>query len=235
MRVVKRGHVVDVFVDMTTGMITFEVAGLRYDWRTFSDHHVALGAATQDRPRRPTRLEIRARRHHASRHMETYCAWCGARIGASTVDAVPPGKHSHGICAGCTVSLLNEEGTPVEEFLHTLGVPVFLVSDDVEVLDANQAALALTRKSPGSVMGHLGGEVFECVNAELPGGCGQTIHCSGCALRLTVTATYLDGIPRVRVPASLKVRDGREPQTADLFVTTARVDGRVLLKVELAR
>ena len=40
--VVKRGHVVDVFVNMTTGMITFGVAGLRYDWRVLSDRALAV-------------------------------------------------------------------------------------------------------------------------------------------------------------------------------------------------
>lgn len=32
----------DVFVNMTTGMISFEVAGFRYDWRTFSDRALVV-------------------------------------------------------------------------------------------------------------------------------------------------------------------------------------------------
>lgn len=34
---VKRGYVIDVHLHGTTGMMTFELFGLRYDWRTPSD------------------------------------------------------------------------------------------------------------------------------------------------------------------------------------------------------
>ncbi|SNZ01447.1 hypothetical protein [Flagellimonas pacifica] len=34
---VKRGHIIDVHIHGTTGMMTFEVLGLRYDWQTPSD------------------------------------------------------------------------------------------------------------------------------------------------------------------------------------------------------
>jgi len=122
----------------------------------------------------------------------------------------------------------------VEEFLRSLRVPVLLVSEDVEVLDANQVALGLLGKTADAVRGRLGGEVFECAHAELPGGCGRTIHCSGCVLRRTVTETYEEGMPHVRVPATLKTRAEQEPSDADLLITTALVGGRVLLKFEPA-
>ncbi|MES9859853.1 MAG: hypothetical protein ABW157_21905 [Candidatus Thiodiazotropha sp. LLP2] len=34
---VKRGHVVNVIVNGTTGMISFEIFKLQFDWRVFSD------------------------------------------------------------------------------------------------------------------------------------------------------------------------------------------------------
>jgi len=40
--VVKRGRVIDVFVDLTTGMITFQAAGMRYHWQTFSDRALVV-------------------------------------------------------------------------------------------------------------------------------------------------------------------------------------------------
>lgn len=124
---------------------------------------------------------------------------------------------------------------PVEEFLHSLRVPVLLVGDDVEVLDLNEAALGRLGKAADSVRGRLGGEVFDCDHADLPGGCGRTVHCSGCVLRRTVTATYESGTAHVRVPATLTVRNDHEPATADLLITTALVGGRVLVKFEPAR
>ena len=166
--------------------------------------------------------------------MDIYCAWCDTHLGATSVEASPPGRNSHGICADCSSSLLDETGTPLEEFLRGLGVPVLLVSDNVEVLHANQAALGVLGKSADAVTGRLGGEVFECANADLPGGCGRTIHCSACVLRHTVETTYQEGTPQVRVPASLQARAGDGPGSIDLLITTARVGGHVLLKVEPA-
>ncbi len=166
--------------------------------------------------------------------MDIYRAWCGVHLGATPVEASPPGRNSHGICTDCSSSLLGETRTPVEEFLRGLGVPVLLVGDNVEVLDANQAALGVLGKAVDAVTGRLGGKVFECDNAHLPGGCGRTIHCTGCVLRRTVTTTYQQGTPQVRVPASLKVRTGAGPGSVDLLITTARVGGRVLVKFETA-
>lgn len=34
---VKRGRVIDIFINGTTGMMTFQVWGLKYDWQTPSD------------------------------------------------------------------------------------------------------------------------------------------------------------------------------------------------------
>lgn len=34
---VKRGHVIDVYVNGTTGMISFEFFGIKKEWQTFSD------------------------------------------------------------------------------------------------------------------------------------------------------------------------------------------------------
>ena len=34
---VKRGHVIDVYIHGTTGMISFEIFGLKKNWQTFSD------------------------------------------------------------------------------------------------------------------------------------------------------------------------------------------------------
>ena len=34
---VKPGHVIDVYINGTTGMISFEIFGFKKDWQTFSD------------------------------------------------------------------------------------------------------------------------------------------------------------------------------------------------------
>lgn len=165
--------------------------------------------------------------------MEVTCAWCGTLLRRVPDGNPSPGpRTSHGICTACATTLLEELGIPVGHFLSSLDVPVILVSDDVEVLDASPGALAMLGKARETVLGRLGGEVFECANAHLPGGCGRTVHCSGCTLRQTVTSTWETGLPQVRVPATLEVTPNGGPERIDLLVTTARVGDRVVLRIE---
>lgn len=165
--------------------------------------------------------------------MNVVCAWCGTFIRSVPEGAENPGPHdSHGICADCARTLLEDLGVPVETFLSELGVPVLLMDDDVQVTDANPAALAMLGRTEATVLGRLGGEVFECVNSRLPGGCGRSVHCSGCTLRRTVTSTWETGRTCSRVPATLEVTRGDEPERIALLITTAKVGNRVLLRID---
>jgi hypothetical protein len=98
--------------------------------------------------------------------MNVYCAWCGALLRSVPEGSDPLGPHdSHGICADCARALLQQLGIPIEEFLSELGVPVLLVSDDIRVVEANPAALTMLERAKETVLGHLGGEVFEGAGA----------------------------------------------------------------------
>jgi len=117
--------------------------------------------------------------------MRTMCAWCGQGIVGS---AVGGGPISHGICAACAAGVL-DDAVPVEEFLETLVGPVLLVGEDGGVVAGNQSALGFTRRPRGTTIGL----VVECVHAREPGGCGHTVHCSGCAIRSAVEHTRRTG------------------------------------------
>lgn len=165
--------------------------------------------------------------------MKVSCAWCGALMEAVAggVGSAEP-RESHGICEACARTLLEDLGIPVAQFLSELGVPVLVVNDDVRVADANPAAVSFLGGERETILGRLGGEVFECRNAHLPGGCGRTVHCSGCVLRQTVESTWETGRPHERVPATLEVtREGSASQIAFL-VTTAKVGDRVLVRID---
>lgn len=167
--------------------------------------------------------------------MKTSCAWCGASMTGEETD--PPASDageliSHGICPDCAEVMLRELGVPVTEFLSELGIPVMLVTDDIRVLDANPAALSMVGGEPSTILGKLGGQVFECSNSRLPGGCGRTIHCSGCVLRQTVISTWTTGETHRRVPATLEVLPEGSTTRIDLFVSTAKVGDRVVLRID---
>ena len=125
-------------------------------------------------------------------------------------------------------------GTPLREFLASMDVPTLLVDGDGRVRNANPDALVMVGKTHDQVVEQLGGDVFECVNATLPGGCGQTELCPACTLRNTVTHTYRTGKNQIGVPTTLRVR--QEGVTREIFfdLTTEKVGDSVLVQVEPA-
>ena len=160
------------------------------------------------------------------------CAWCGTDLGEKPWPAGSEYPITHGICEPCSVQLWGEEGTPLNEFLESLEIPTLLVSGDGIVGRANQEAMGLVGKNEAEVDGRPGGEVFDCVNSTLPGGCGRTIHCSACTIRQTVTHTYETGESRSQVPAVLKIRPHGVPEQISFFVTTEKVGDRVLVQID---
>ena len=165
--------------------------------------------------------------------MYRQCAWCGTSLEGDAVapDADARAEVSHGICDGCYDRLSAGTGIPIAEFLESLREPVILLDEEHTVGMLNRAALELLDR-PGSVFGERLGTVFDCENAHQPGGCGRTIHCSGCTIRQAVASTHLTGEPRLAVPATLRVVDDPEPSDVDLIISTLKVGDRVLLRVE---
>lgn len=80
----------------------------------------------------------------------------------------------------------------------------------------------------------MGGDVFDCVNAKLPGGCGMTELCSACTVRNTVTHTYRTGESQIGVPTTLRVQQEGVTKEVVFDLTTEKVGDRVLVQVERA-
>jgi hypothetical protein len=165
--------------------------------------------------------------------MKRLCAWCG-----SDLDEEPSPKDfnhpiTHGICELCSADLLRDRGIPLGDFLGSLGIPTLLATGDWVVERANQGVLDMVGSSQGAVDGKLGGEVFECANATLPGGCGQTILCSACTVRKTVTETHATGESQIRVPVTLEVSPRGVLGEIAFLITTEKVGDRVLVQIEI--
>jgi len=155
------------------------------------------------------------------------CAWCGREM--------PPkfgeeSRISHGICELCADDIFSNTAIPLQRYLDKLPEPVLVVDGDVSVSFMNQSAERLTGKTTDAAPRRKGGEVFDCAHSHLPEGCGRTIHCSGCVIRRSVTATYTTGEPRVQVPASLRRLDA-DGEVA-LTITTVKAGDTVLLRVD---
>jgi len=167
--------------------------------------------------------------------MRRVCAWCNQDLNPGSEDNRADHPVTHGICQECAKELWGSSGgVPLGDFLSSLEVPTLLVGGDVRVELANAEALSLLERSQGEVAGYLGGEVLDCVNAELPGGCGQSELCPACTVRGTVTDSYRTGESHRRIPSVLTVRRQGKPVEFSFLLTTEKAGDRVLIQIEPA-
>lgn len=159
--------------------------------------------------------------------MKRMCAWCQTELPAKG-----RGRNvTHTICDSCLDNLLYQMGGYLRNYLDSFTLPIILVNSEGKAAMTNATACAALGKCADEIEGQLGGVVFECAHARLPGGCGQTVCCSGCVIRRTVMATFTDGKSRKRVPAAL-TRDTQADQQIDLLISTEKAGDYVLLRID---
>ena len=160
------------------------------------------------------------------------CSSCGREMPASPLGTCPDRAITGEVCEECLRGIDAEAGTPLADFLDRLAAPVVLVDSDVTVKAANKLVRNLLGKDNSRIRGYKGGDVFECAYARLPGGCGQTLHCSGCAIRRSVTETFATGKTLRRVPATLHKQLPAEIQQLYMLISTEKAWNMVLLKID---
>jgi PAS domain-containing protein len=164
--------------------------------------------------------------------MKRHCSLCGHNFGEAektspTVDAM-----AGAVCDGCARRLLAECGVELGRYLEGLGSPVMLVDPDGVVVAASPQALEKLGMDASEVEGRLCGDVFRCVNASLPGGCGKTVHCHKCRLRRCVVATIESKAATLNVPVRLKTGDPDDPTWLGIVVSSEYFSGIVLLRID---
>jgi hypothetical protein len=164
--------------------------------------------------------------------MNSACAWCGAEIAGSQSDGHPDHPVSHGICLSCRENFFSQNGLGFQEYLESLAVPILVVDNSFEILTANRKACEALGKTPTQLQRRLPGEIFDCSYAQLPEGCGKTIHCSGCAIRKAVTKSFDTGEPQNMIPATLKFDDADDGSAVSLVITTVKTDHVVILRFD---
>jgi PAS domain-containing protein len=98
-------------------------------------------------------------------------------------------------------------------------MPVFVVDEDVCILECNAAAVKLLGKSKQFLIGKRCGEALNCSHArEVPEGCGHSPDCSGCVVRKSVRAASR-GHSVVRHEAEMKFGHNGNSTKAKLRVT----------------
>ncbi len=159
--------------------------------------------------------------------MTRICAWCQTEMPSKGETIV-----THGICDACANRMIRDTPYSLQLYLEELAIPVLVVESDVTASFANRAARELLGMSEDDLRHRAVGEVFTCIHAKQPEGCGRTIHCSGCAIRRSILASADTGEPQVNVPATMKWGDAEDPSEVALQVTTLKQGEVILLKVE---
>ncbi len=128
--------------------------------------------------------------------------------------------------------MLAGSGQPLGDFLDFLQQPVFIVDQDARILAANSAGRKVVGKDETQILGQLGGEVFQCAEALLPGGCGNRLLCRSCVIRNAVMETYRDGQVRERLPAYHELDLICGTREARFLISTEKVEDVVFLKID---
>jgi PAS domain-containing protein len=165
--------------------------------------------------------------------MKRVCAWCKKDMGTVHSDYYEENIITHGICTECANRTFTELNMDRSEILiEGLSEPVLVVDGDVVALMANSKAGEILGKDLPQIKGFKCGNIIKCVHAHEPGGCGRTMHCNGCALRLTVEDTYKTGKSHLRVPAYADILVEGKPQKISFLISTEKVQGVVLLRID---
>jgi PAS domain-containing protein len=118
--------------------------------------------------------------------------------------------------------------------LDGVPLPVFLVDDDVRILDFNVAAGKMFNKE--RIYYQRSGEVLHCIHStETKEGCGGAPDCTNCIIRKSVDAAF-SGQKVVRQKASVKVAEPAETKEIQIFVSASFIEYKgnrmVLLVIE---
>jgi hypothetical protein len=108
--------------------------------------------------------------------------------------------------------------------LDAMPHPVFVVDDDVRIVDCNAAAQEFLGSAPELFISQKGGDALHCINAyEAPGGCGTGPDCQNCVIRNSVRDAF-SGARATRRRCQVRLRRGkRNPDEEQMLVTTAPI------------
>ncbi len=102
---------------------------------------------------------------------------------------------------------------------NAMPMPVFVVDQDVTILEYNTAAAQILARDESQILQHRGGEVLKCTHAtETPGGCGRAPACLECVLRNSVKAAF-EGRSVKRQWSRMELLTGKRRTKVDLRVS----------------
>ena len=163
--------------------------------------------------------------------MKRICSYCEKDLGEDP-SIFPIEGVTHGVCDDCLLWLRNGMNQSLRDYLNKFDFPVLLVDSNVDVKMANNEAKIFIGKELSEIEGYAGGEAIECEHARLPGGCGNTIHCTTCTIRNAATDTYRSGENFDNIPAYQNIYLPEGLKKIQLKISSEKFGDLVLLKID---
>lgn len=122
--------------------------------------------------------------------------------------------------------LLIKFSNELNAIFENAAILLMLVNNEGRVVNINKTGLELLKKSKDSVLGLLGGEVFNCINAWSNGEvvCGSGKNCTHCSVRSLFTDTYLNGMNHYKEEGTLEIKNGADYIKLDLLISTSKIN-----------
>lgn len=113
-----------------------------------------------------------------------------------------------------------------KSILDAIPTSIFLVDDDLKILDSNAAGMDLLPWKPGLIIKNRCGELFQCCHSqEKKGGCGKSKECKNCVIRNSIKESYM-GKRVLRKKTKMEVILKGKAQKIYIMVTTAPLNYR---------
>ena len=164
--------------------------------------------------------------------MKRVCAWCNSPMGSVRMSKTAGScLVTHSICSDCSDNLDFQLGVPLQRYLDSLKIPIIALNGDGSVIAVNCEAFRIYVGKTGEETAEWPDRIFECAHARLPEGCGNTVHCSGCAIRFAAADSYRTGESLRDLPAHFNHCDSDSHDKAELLISADRVDKIVFLRI----
>lgn len=159
------------------------------------------------------------------------CARCKTELTSPGGNTLTP-VTSAGICPRCVEQIEVTQVMDICQYLENLPAPILVVDGDAVVRGANTKACKAVSKDLPQILNMRGGDVFECIHAKSPEGCGRTMHCSGCTVRRAVVDTLSTGVAMSGIHVEVMQRINNEDRPVMLTISTQRLANCVLFQIE---
>lgn len=164
--------------------------------------------------------------------MKKACAKCKRELTAP-VKQFGARVVSQTICRECWTQLWAGPLQSIHEIVDTFEAPILLLDNNLRIQAANDRAQKILGRPLADIKNFLPGDVMECINARLPGGCGRAIHCQACALRRALETTMATGAGVEKSPA---FQDAYQEDGSILrhfyYISTEKMEEFILLRID---